>query len=87
LASRIQLILTVYAFAAVGVFLLFAPWSPLWEAATPAFQPTPAGTFFGAGWLRGFVSGLGALNLWVALQAGVALMRALKEPQGTDGGA
>jgi hypothetical protein len=84
LAARIQLILTVYAFAAVGVFLLFAPWSPLWEAATPALNPTPAGAFFRAGWLRGFVSGLGALNLWVALQAGAALVRALKEPRGTD---
>jgi len=80
--SRIRHILIVYAYAAVGVFLLAAPWSPVWEMVMVAFSPTPAGELLRSGTVRGFVSGLGGLNLWVALQEGSELWRSIREAQG-----
>lgn len=64
--SRLQTALYVYAFAALGVFLIAVPWSPVWESATAAYLPTSAGTWLRSGFARGFVSGLGALNLAAA---------------------
>jgi hypothetical protein len=64
--SRLQTAFLVYLFAALGVFLLAAPWSPLWEASTSGYLPTAAGAWLRSGFLRGLVSGLGALNLAVA---------------------
>lgn len=79
MVARIRLVLTVYAFGAVGVFLLVAPWSPVWDAATRWIAPTAAGELVRSGWLRGLLSGLGGLNLWVALQEGASLWRSLRE--------
>ena len=52
----------------VGIFLLVAPWSPLWTGNLlldyyPAWQ-----SLFGNHFLRGAVSGLGLLNLWFAFR-------------------
>jgi len=66
LASRLQTALVVYAFAALGVFLLAVPWSPMWDRATASFLPTPAGPWLRSGFIRGLCSGLGALNLAAA---------------------
>jgi hypothetical protein len=66
LPSRFTTALTIYAFAALGIFLLAVPWSPVWETATSAFLPTLAGPLLRSGFTRGFVSGLGALNVAVA---------------------
>ena len=60
--SRIQTALLVYVFAARGVFLVMAPWSPLWDTSTAGYLPTPIGPWLRSGFVRGFVSGLGALN-------------------------
>jgi hypothetical protein len=68
LDSRIRSALALYAFAVLGLFLLVAPWTPIWTRATIALAPTPAGPWIGSGWVRGLVSGLGALDLAVALQ-------------------
>ena len=64
--SRLQSALFVYAFAALGVFLVAAPWSPLWEASTAGYLPTAAGSWLRSGFVRGLVSGLGGLNLVAA---------------------
>lgn len=82
MGSRIPLIFTVYVFTGLGVFLLAAPWSPVWEAATMAIAPTPAGEFARSGGVRGIVSGLGALNLWVAIERGALLWRSVRESGG-----
>ena len=52
----------------VGIFLLVAPWSPLWTGNLlldyyPGWQ-----SLFGNHFLRGAVSGLGLLNLWFAFR-------------------
>jgi hypothetical protein len=64
--SRLQTAFLVYVFAALGVFLLAAPWSPIWEASTAGYLPTAAGVWLRSGFVRGLVSGLGALNLAAA---------------------
>jgi hypothetical protein len=65
-ASRLQLAFFVYAFAALGVFLVAVPWSPVWESSTAAYLPTAAGPFLRSGFARGLCSGLGILNLAAA---------------------
>jgi hypothetical protein len=66
LKSRIRTALLVYAFAALGVFLVAVPWSGAWNSATIGFLPTHAGSWLRSGFLRGLVSGLGILNLMAA---------------------
>jgi len=58
----------LYAFAVFGIFLVVAPWTPIWNRAMLALLPTSAGTWVMSGWARGVVSGLGALDLLVAFQ-------------------
>jgi hypothetical protein len=66
LISRIRTAFLVYAFAALGVFLVAVPWSPVWETSTAGYLATSAGPWLRSGFLRGFVSGLGFLNLAAA---------------------
>ena len=64
--SRLRTAFLVYAFAALGVFLIAVPWSPVWETSTAGYLPTLAGPLLRSGFVRGLVSGLGALNLVAA---------------------
>ena len=73
--SRIRSALTLYAFSVLGLFLLVAPWTPIWSRATVVLLPTPAGAWAMSGWARGLVSGLGALDLIVAGQVARELWR------------
>ncbi len=66
MSSRLHTAILIYAFAALGVFLVVAPWSPVWEASTVGYLPTAAGPWLRSGFVRGFVSGIGALNLAAA---------------------
>ena len=66
MTSRIQTALLVYVFAALGVFLVMAPWSPLWDNSTAGYLPTRIGPWLRSGFVRGLVSGLGALNFIAA---------------------
>ena len=65
---RIRTALALYAFTVLGIFLLVAPWSAIWEHAVLGVVPESARTLARSGWARGTVSGIGALDLWVALQ-------------------
>jgi hypothetical protein len=58
----------LYGFFVFGLFLLVAPWTPIWSRAGLALLPTSLGGWVMSGWARGVVSGLGALDLAVALQ-------------------
>jgi hypothetical protein len=73
--SRIGTALLVYAFAALGVFLVAVPWSPVWESSTAAFVPTVAGPWLRSGYVRGLISGLGLLNIVAAWSEARALLR------------
>jgi hypothetical protein len=75
LDARIPKALGLYAFVVLGIFLLLAPWTPIWEEATRALLPAKVQSWTGTGWVRGAISGLGALNLLVAFQVGLDLVR------------
>jgi hypothetical protein len=75
LDSRIRSALLLYAFAIVGLFLLVAPWTGVWSQAIVGLMPTRLGRLVLGGWVRGIVSGLGALNLAVAFQVAIELWR------------
>ena len=73
--ARIPRALALYAFVVVGVFLLLAPWTPIWVEVTRGLLSPNVQAWTSTGWLRGTVSGLGALNLLVAFQVGYDLVR------------
>ncbi len=51
----------------LGVFLLFFPWTEQWmQSFVPASIPALRAMWLN-GYFRGGVSGLGVLNLWIAL--------------------
>lgn len=76
--SRLQTALHVYVFAALGLFLILVPWSPVWHAATLPYLPTSAGPWLRSGFLRGLISGLGALNVLAALSEARELLVAVR---------
>lgn len=77
---RIQISLSLYIFMVLGMFLLAVPWSPVWERATLVFIPTILGGWVRSDWVRGVVSGLGALNLLAAARDAELLWKLLKSP-------
>jgi hypothetical protein len=81
LQTRLGAALLLYAFAGLGLFLLIAPWTPVWTQATYALLPVAVGRWVLSGWARGVATGLGALDLAIAAQVGVELWRQLREPR------
>jgi len=67
LDSRIRTALWLYAFGALGLFLLVAPWTAVWTQAVAGLLPDHLTAVALLGWVRGVVSGLGAVDLLVAL--------------------
>ena len=80
MAARIRTALTFYLFVVLGAFLVAVPWTALWDHATLALVPTPLGGWARSGWIKGAVTGVGALDLLVAWQEAGALWRSLVEP-------
>ncbi len=76
--SRIGAALSLYTFAVLGLFLCVAPWTPVWTQATYALLPERVGRWVLSGWVRGIVSGLGALDLVIAVQVGGEMWRRLR---------
>ncbi len=76
--SRIRSALALYAFGVIGLFLLVTPWTAVWKQAMVALLPTGIGRWALSGWIRGVVSGLGALNLAVAAEVAVELWREMR---------
>ncbi len=66
--TRIRQALSLYAFGLLGVFLSVVPWTAVWTEATMVLVPTSIEAWFLSGWMRGLVSGLGALDLVVAIE-------------------
>jgi len=66
---RVELLLRVMLRMYIGLAICYAPWSPVFWDQNPLFQQYPSLSGFAAsGAVRGIVSGLGLLNLWIALQ-------------------
>ena len=66
---RIELLLRVMLRMYIGLAVCYAPWSPAFWDHNPLFLQFPTlSNIAGIGAVRGIVSGLGLLNLWVALE-------------------
>lgn len=66
---RAELLLRVMVRIYIGLAICYAPWSPtLWDR-NPLFLAFPTLSILAAnGAVRGIVTGLGLLNLWIAFQ-------------------
>jgi hypothetical protein len=66
---RVELLLRVMLRMYIGLMICYAPWSPTFWDQNPVFLHFPTLSSIATnGAVRGLVSGLGFLNLWVALQ-------------------
>jgi hypothetical protein len=66
---RVELFLRVMLRMYVGLFVCYMPWWPAFWDQNPLFLQFPAvGVIAVNGAVRGLVSGLGLLNLWIAFQ-------------------
>lgn len=64
---RLELFLRVVLQINIGLFVCFAPWSPaLWDQNPVITQFPTLSTYAANGAVRGIISGLGLLNLWIA---------------------
>ncbi len=69
---RFELVLRVMLRMYIGLAICYAPWSPMFWDQNPLFLQYPTlGAIAGNGAIRGLVSGLGLLNLWIAFQDAV----------------
>ncbi|MBD3869058.1 MAG: hypothetical protein IFK94_13120 [Acidobacteria bacterium] len=58
----------LYCFFIFGVFLVVAPWSLIWDHMVVSISPSGLAGVLRTGWVRGAASGLGVLDLLLALQ-------------------
>lgn len=66
---RAELFLRVLLRMYIGLAVFYAPWSSLFWDQNPIFVQYPTLSIVAAnGAVRGIVSGLGLLNLWIAFQ-------------------
>jgi hypothetical protein len=66
---RAELFLRVMLRIYIGLAVCYAPWSPLFWDQNPLFARFPTLSIYAAsGAVRGIISGLGLLNLWIAFQ-------------------
>ena len=67
--ERAELFLRVLLRMYIGLAICYVPWSRMFWEQNPLFAQLPALSAFAAnGAVRGVVSGLGILNLWIAFQ-------------------
>lgn len=67
--ERFELVLRVMLRMYIGLAICYAPWSPMFWDQNPLFLQYPSiGSLAAHGAVRGVVSGLGLLNLWIAFQ-------------------
>jgi len=67
--ERAELFLRVLLRLYIGLAVCYAPWSHMFWDQNPLFSRFPAlGAFATHGAVRGIISGLGLLNLWIAFR-------------------
>lgn len=69
--QRIKIVIEVVFFIELGMLLVVLPWTPLWSN-NSLFTTLPGlRTFLGNGFVRGLVTGLGFINLWIGISDAV----------------
>jgi len=52
----------------VGVLVVLLPWRAIWTTNAWIMHWPEVANFLAHGWVRGLVSGIGLLNIWIALR-------------------
>lgn len=74
--SRFWRVLLILLAVESGFFLMLVPWSAVWGESLPLGLSVSAQALLRNHYLRGAVSGLGLINLWVGFVEALALLRA-----------
>jgi hypothetical protein len=69
--SRADLFLRVIVRLYIGLILVFLPWTHVWIYNRFFLYYAPVSRLMESGALRGLVSGLGLLNLWIAISEAI----------------
>lgn len=70
--QRAELFVRVLLRMYIGLAICYAPWSPTFWDQNPLFAHFPAlGIYAANGAVRGIISGLGLLNLWIAFRVAI----------------
>jgi hypothetical protein len=79
--DRLRALLFVTLCATFGVLLLILPWTPKWTD-NPLLLSSPGlRDFVSSGFVRGFASGLGLLDLWLGFREAILYH---ENPKGSD---
>jgi len=62
---RVGVLLFVFFCATLGVMLMIVPWSPEWSDNPLLFSYPALREVVSSGFVRGLVTGLGLLNVWI----------------------
>ena len=68
---RILVLLFVFLCAGAGVLLVVVPWTPQWTDNYLLVRWSGLRTFASNGFVRGFCSGLGVLDIWIGFRDAV----------------
>jgi hypothetical protein len=79
--QRLELFLRVAVRLYLGIFVLLLPWWPRFWDENSVFQMLPRlGEFATYGSVRGIVSGMGLLNLWIAFHEAIYYRESDRQP-------
>jgi hypothetical protein len=67
--NRLLRVVLLLIWLEVGLVLILVPWSEVWEANYFLYQYPSLGIFVKNPYLRGAISGLGLINVFLALEA------------------
>jgi hypothetical protein len=67
--NRILRILLLLVWLELGLMLILVPWSDFWQTNYFIIQFPELGTILRSAYLRGAVSGLGVMNVFLALES------------------
>lgn len=65
--QRLYLFVRVAARLSIGVLVLVLPWTPLWHENHLLSTAPHLVAFASSGVVRGIISGIGLLNLWIGI--------------------
>ncbi|HEX4038593.1 MAG TPA: hypothetical protein VHX37_11085 [Acidobacteriaceae bacterium] len=68
---RADLVLRVIVRLYIGIILVFLPWTHFWDFNRFFLYFAPISHVTESGAIRGLISGLGLLNLWIALSEAI----------------
>ena len=67
--NRIFRVVMLLFWLELGLVLILAPWSDIWESNVFLYQYPALGFFLKNPFLRGAISGLGVMNVFLSLEA------------------